>query len=253
MPNAFGHFALRRFVFARHQKTFQLLEQLRLAVRRAFLLQTLDDFRQQCQRPFAVERLVGTRLGVGRRPGTWCPPSASRAKDWPRRAAFFVPATCPSSSPENASATRAKNARKRRARRSSRRDNFFQGKRAKERLCQILGTFLVVPAPPERRRKSGNQLGAAQLAPARGQIAACGALPAASTTVQCVVQRCRPAQSRTGWNVRRSNYFFSFRSASLTADCSRALSRTGQSSFWILPRRLCARRDQNVDQLPGRH
>ena len=57
--------ACDRFALARREKDFQLLEQLRLAVRRAFLLQPFDDLGQQRQRPFAVERLVRTRLVRG--------------------------------------------------------------------------------------------------------------------------------------------------------------------------------------------
>ena len=142
------HFALRCFIFARHQKNFQLLEQLHLAIGCAFLLQTLDDFCQQRQRPFAVERLVGTRLVRGgdlkfrvRRLPVERQGRLAAAAFWRLRLVPFVR--------EKMFQRRQQERAEPSAFRAQAGEIIFLQKPREERLRQILRVFLVVPAPAD--------------------------------------------------------------------------------------------------------
>ena len=187
------------------RKYFQLLEQLRLALGGAFLLQTPDDFCQQRQRPFAVERLVGTRLVRGG-------DLKFRVRRLPverqRRlaaAAFLAPATCPIRSRENVSATPAGTRGTVRARRSSRRDNFSP--ETAQRTLASNPPRLPCCARAGGRRRKAETSRCGTIPPARDPPAACAVCPPRARPSNASWRRCRPARSRPAWNFRRSNHF----------------------------------------------
>ena len=134
--------------FARREKDFQFGKLFSLSVLLAFRLQPPDDFGEQRQRPFAVERLVGTRRvrGSDLKLRVRCLPIQRQVRR--PAAAFLRLRLVPFVRQKMFQRSEQKSAEPSALGAQAGEIILFQKPREK-RLCQILRVFLVVPAPPD--------------------------------------------------------------------------------------------------------
>ena len=185
------------------RKIFSSANCLRPTIRLALGLQPFDDLGEQGHGPFAVEGLVGTRLGgggdlelrVGGLPvkGQWRHAAA----------AFLAPGFVPFVGQKMFQRCEQEGA-KPSALGAQAFEIILAEEAREERLGEVLGVFLWCGRGGGRRRRAGTSR-CGTVPPARGRIAAWSVCPPRARPSNASWRRCRRARPWKAWKLRRSS------------------------------------------------